>query len=231
MEAFRQANLRTSKLVEGLRRDETLTEGAVAASVVEACPAGSILMLGNSMPVRDVDTWALARHDELCVVHQRGASGIDGLVSGAAGVSAATRRTVTLLLGDLSLLHDIGGLALARRAVCPLVIVVVQNAGGRIFEHLPVGRAADSDHFDKYFTMPEPIEIEAAARAFSVRFSRATNPSELSSALEAAWKTPSATLVEAIVPPSDGVARLARLRATLAAAFSDAPPFPETGAA
>ena len=181
-------------------------------------------MIGNSMPVRDVDTWAGTRAAPLDVVHQRGASGIDGLVSGAAGALAAAARPVTLLLGDLSLLHDLGGLALARRAEHPLVIVVVQNGGGRIFEHLPVVRSVERERFDKCFTMSEPVDLAEAASAFGVRFVRVATSAELGVALEDAWHLAGATLVEAIVPPGDGATRLGRLRVELASALEGSLP-------
>lgn len=217
--SFARADAEAKRLAAKLRAERALTEGAVSATVVASCPAGSVLMIGNSMPVRDVDTWVGTRVASLDVLHQRGASGIDGLVSGAAGALAAAERPVTLLLGDLSLLHDLGGLALARRARHPLVIVVVQNDGGRIFETLPVVRATERERFDKCFTMSEPVDLAAAASAFGVRFARATTREELGAALEEAWQRPGATLVEAIVPPGDGAARLSRLRAELASAL------------
>jgi 2-succinyl-5-enolpyruvyl-6-hydroxy-3-cyclohexene-1-carboxylate synthase len=189
-----------------------LTEAAVARAVVEGCPAGSVLVLGNSSPVRDVDAYVPPSPRPLRVVHQRGASGIDGLVSVAAGAQHASGSPVTLLLGDLSLLHDIGGLLAARAVAGPLVIVAVNNGGGRIFEQLPIGRAlGPGGAFERLFATPRPVDLAAAAAAFGVAFARAAAPDELRAALTAAHHREGATLVEATVPPHDGAARHRRL--------------------
>lgn len=197
---------------------DLLTEAAVARGVVAACPPGSILVLGNSSPVRDVDAYVFPSSVPLRVLHQRGASGIDGLVSGAAGAQHVSGGSVTLLLGDLSFLHDIGGLALARRARGPLVIVAVDNGGGRIFEQLPIHRAltgrpderrapAGSEVFERLFATPEALDYAAAAATFGVAFARAGTAAELDAALAEAHSRPGATLVQAVVPPHDGAER------------------------
>ena len=221
--SFARADARAWAIAAEVSTAPELTEACVARAVVDTCPEGSVLVIGNSTPVRDIDVWAPARAAALDVLHQRGASGIDGLVSGAAGALSATDRPVTLLLGDLSLLHDIGGLALARRAARPLVIVVVQNDGGRIFEHLPIVKSAERPDFDKYFTMPEPVDLAEAAASFGIRFARVQTPAALAAALGEAHARPGATLVEAVVPPGDGAARVARFRAELAAALAAEP--------
>jgi 2-succinyl-5-enolpyruvyl-6-hydroxy-3-cyclohexene-1-carboxylate synthase len=218
--SFARADARAWAVAAELSAAPSLTEASVARAVIDACPEGSVLMIGNSTPVRDIDVWAPARSASLDVLHQRGASGIDGLVSGAAGALSVTDKSVTLLLGDLSLLHDLGGLALARRARRPLVIVVVQNGGGRIFEHLPVVKSAGRDDFDKYFTMPEPVGLAEAALAFGIRFVRVESASALAPALAEAHAHVGATLVEAVVPPGDGASRVARLRSELAIALA-----------
>ena len=193
-----------------------LSEADVARAVIEACPPDSALVLGNSSPVRDIDAYCPASPKPLRVLHQRGASGIDGLVSGAAGALAASAAPVTLLLGDLSFLHDLGGLAAARSAttsppgdcLSPLVIVVVNNGGGRIFEQLPIARAIDAATFERCFATPEPLDLAAAARAFGLPFERADTPESLALALSRAHAAPTATLIEAVVPPHGGAARL-----------------------
>lgn len=219
-QSFASADRIAWKIAEDLAEGPALTEAAVARAVIAGCPEGSVLVIGNSMPVRDVDVWAPPRRETLDVAHQRGASGIDGLFAGAAGVASTAGRPVTLLLGDVSALHDLGGLALARRAPVPLVIVVVQNGGGRIFAHLPIGKAAAPEVFDKYFLMPEPVDLAAAAASFGIRFARVEASDALASALAQAHASPGATLIETIVPPEDGPQRAARFRTELAAALA-----------
>ncbi|WP_437802233.1 2-succinyl-5-enolpyruvyl-6-hydroxy-3-cyclohexene-1-carboxylic-acid synthase [Sorangium sp. So ce693] len=193
---------------------DELTEGAVARMVACACPAGSLLAIGNSMPVRDLDTYCPPSARALRVLHQRGASGIDGLVSGAAGARVAAAAPVTLMLGDLSLLHDLTGLLLAAKAAgdgrAPLVIVVVQNDGGRIFEHLPIARRG-AELLERCFTMPQHLDFAPAAAMFGLGYERAGTAGDLARALAAAYQRMGATLIEAVVPPHDGAARVARL--------------------
>ena len=190
----------------------SLSEAAVARIVIEACPPGSTLALGNSSPVRDVDAYCAPSSKPIRVLHQRGASGIDGLVSGAAGALAASGVAVTLLLGDLSFLHDVGGLAVARQAAsgaaAPLAIVVVNNGGGRIFEQLPIGRAIDAETFERCFATPEPVDLAHAAAAFGLAFERAATPQDLARALDRAHARHGATIVEAVVPTHEGARRL-----------------------
>jgi 2-succinyl-5-enolpyruvyl-6-hydroxy-3-cyclohexene-1-carboxylate synthase len=217
--ALRRADSEVWSLAEKHAASSSLTEAVVARSVIAACPEGALLMVGNSMPVRDVDLWAPARKQRLGVLHQRGASGIDGLVAGAAGASSVAGRPVVLLLGDTSVLHDLTSLVLARRAPGPLVIVVVQNQGGRIFERLPIVRAVDRERFDKYFTMYEHVDLEHAAAAFGVRFVRTDDHGTLVKSLAQAVEARGATLIEAVVPPDDGTTRAARFRAEVASAL------------
>lgn len=211
---FRRADALVWENAEKHAGDAGLTEALVARTVIAQCPENAVLVVGNSLPVRDVDIWAPARHEPLEVLHQRGVSGIDGLIAGAAGTaSVVSPRPVVLLLGDTSALHDLTSLALARRATSPLVIVVVQNQGGRIFERLPIVRAIDREHFDKYFTMHEAVDLEHATAAFGVQFVRTDSTDAFEQIYKRALVTRGATLIEAVVPPDDGTARVNRFRA------------------
>lgn len=214
---FRRADLVVWETAEKHAGNAGLTEALVARTVIAKSPENAVLVVGNSLPVRDVDIWAPARRDKLSVLHQRGVSGIDGLIAGAAGTSSVVApQPVVLLLGDTSALHDLTSLALARRATGPLVIVVVQNQGGRIFERLPIVRAIDREHFDKYFTMHETVDLEHAAATFGVEFVRTDSTVTFEDAYARALLTNGATLIEAVVPPDDGTARVNRFRAEVA---------------
>lgn len=214
--AFARAGAIADALAAEACEAAPLCEVAVVRAAVRACPPGSLLMIGNSMPVRDLDLACPATEAPLGVLHQRGASGIDGLVSGAAGAAAAARRPLTLVLGDLSLLHDLTGLGLAARAAAgaaPLVIVVVQNDGGRIFEHLPIAASAPGDLLERCFTMPQHLDFAPAAAMFGLAYARVDHGDALAEALLAAHRRPGATLIEAVVLPDDGAARAKRLTA------------------
>jgi len=189
-----------------------LSEGDVARAVVAALPAGATLMVGNSLPVRDLDLFCPASEKPLRVLHQRGASGIDGLIAGAAGAASASQQPLALLLGDLSALHDIGGLGTLRNAKGPLAVVIVQNQGGRIFEQLPIGQnAVARPYFEQLFLTPQKADFVHAAKLFGIPYSCVGTRDALQSALSTAMRSASPLLIEAIVPPEDGTARRARI--------------------
>lgn len=213
---FARADARAAAAIDGALAEAELSEGAIARATAGSCPEGSILAIGNSMPVRDLDTYCPASPRDLRVLHQRGASGIDGLVSGAAGARSVSEDPVALLLGDLSLLHDVGALSLLAGARGPLPVVVVQNGGGRIFERLPIAGAVDAALFDRTFVTPVAARFEQAAAAFGVGYARAETKAALDEALARAWASDGATLIEAVVPPHGGAAMGARIKGELA---------------
>jgi 2-succinyl-5-enolpyruvyl-6-hydroxy-3-cyclohexene-1-carboxylate synthase len=179
-----------------------LSEAQTARSVVGAVPESGALFVGNSLPIRHVDAYCPATTKDIAVFSQRGANGIDGLISGAAGV-AANGRPTALLVGDVSALHDVGGLAIAREAKSPLVIVVIQNGGGRIFEQLPVARSGLSETELRAFTTPHSLTFGAAADLFGIPYRRVDSRRELDEMLTAAFAHEGCTLIEAIVPPHE----------------------------
>ncbi len=162
-----------------------LWEGALARAVVEALPDGALLHVGNGMPVRDLDGFGPRSERRIHVVAQRGASGIDGHLSSAAGERCGWREgPVVAVLGELAFLHDVGGLRLVAEAEGPLAIVVVDNGGGGIFEFLDI--AAHERAFEPYFLTPQRADLEGLARGFGVSYRRAGSAAELGEALRAA---------------------------------------------
>jgi 2-succinyl-5-enolpyruvyl-6-hydroxy-3-cyclohexene-1-carboxylate synthase len=194
-----------------------LNEAAIARAVVAALPDGGTLVVGNSNPVRDLDTFAPPKANAFNVVHQRGAAGIDGLVSGAAGYASIVPAPTILYVGDLTLLHDLAGFAALRHVESPLVIVFVHNGGGRIFEELPLyGSSAPEATFEKFFATAQDVDFEKAAACFGIRFHRANDTDDLARALHVGLEQKGCTLVEARVAPHDGSARRKKFRADVA---------------
>ncbi|HUH00872.1 MAG TPA: thiamine pyrophosphate-binding protein, partial [Kofleriaceae bacterium] len=192
------------------------SEGQAVRAVIDALPARALLVLGNSLPVRTVDTYAPAHAADVQVLSQRGASGIDGLVSGAAGAAHAASEPVVALIGDVSFAHDLGGLAAARLARVPLVIVVIDNGGGRIFERLPVaGIGGLAARFDELWLTPPSCDLLAAAGAFGVRVATAGSPDEVRRAVGEAAARSGCTVIRAVVEPTSAEASRARLVAAL----------------
>jgi 2-succinyl-5-enolpyruvyl-6-hydroxy-3-cyclohexene-1-carboxylate synthase len=211
--AFSQKESRAWEIVEQ-HSQGPLCEGSIARLLLDAVPSGTALLVGNSNPVRDLDTYCRPRAKQVTVLHQRGASGIDGLVSGAAGSKSVFAGPLVLFLGDISLLHDLGGLNLARMVKGPLVIVVVQNDGGRIFEQLPLGKRSElAPLVASHFVMPQGLPLAPAAQLFGLVYHRAETQEAFAGALSRALAHDGATLIEAIAAPDSGARRAALWRA------------------
>jgi 2-succinyl-5-enolpyruvyl-6-hydroxy-3-cyclohexene-1-carboxylate synthase len=201
-EAWREADRRARASLESAMRGAPLGEHAAVRAAVDALPDRSLLLLGNSLPVRVADAACPAAARQIDVLCQRGACGIDGLVSGAAGAASAARRPTAVLLGDVSFAHDLGGLAAARVAGAPLAIVVIDNGGGRIFEHLPVASApGGAELLERFYLTPPALDLAAAAAAFGVAYRSARDAGELGRFVRDALSTSGATLIHAIVAP------------------------------
>lgn len=191
---------------------DDLSEAAVAHEVPRAVPRDGLLALGNSLPVRQVDAWCPPGVGPARVLSQRGLSGIDGLVSGAAGACSRSGRPTALLVGDVSFLHDVNGLLAARGVEPPFVVVVVNNQGGRLFEELPIASRPDLAEALPHFTTPHDASLQHAADLFGVRFAAPTTVSALRSVLEVALATAGCTVVEARVPATGAAEQNLRVR-------------------
>jgi 2-succinyl-5-enolpyruvyl-6-hydroxy-3-cyclohexene-1-carboxylate synthase len=145
-----------------------LTEPAVARAVVASAPAGGALVVSSSMPIRDVEWYSRPRAG-VAVFANRGANGIDGVISTAIGVALADQaRPVTLLIGDVAFLHDSNGLiGLAERAA-NLTVIAVDNRGGGIFSFLPQAGALPTERFEQLFGTPHATDLAALASAHGV---------------------------------------------------------------
>lgn len=217
------ANVRRA-LDRALADEATLFEGTVLADLVARLPDGTSLHVGNSLPVRALDTFVGGAPGGLQVACNRGANGIDGVVASALGATAAGRGPTVLVVGDLSFLHDVGALQIAARHRLPLLVLVVNNDGGGIFSFLP--QAALGDTFETLFGTPHGLALAGAVEMCGGRYVHAANRAALATAI-AAWRdAPAFTVVEI---PSDRTATRAlhaRLIATACAAATadgDAP--------
>lgn len=184
------------------------SEVAVISAALAACqqhPQPVRVCIGNSLPVRVIDypPPAPTAVHWLPISSQRGASGIDGALAGAAGAAAAGAPTVAIV-GDVTFAHDVGSLALLPGVRAPLVVIILDNGGGRIFDHLPVARAEwPGAEYARLFTTAPRLDPVAIARGFGLRALVARGPDELAATLASALRNPGPTLIHAPVA-SDG---------------------------
>ena len=139
-------------------------EGRAVVELQRALPAGATIFAGSSMPVRDVDSFLAGDGKPLAVASNRGANGIDGVVSSALGHAAAGVGPVVLLIGDISLYHDLNGLWAGMRHGLDLTVVMLNNGGSAIFHYLP--QAAHEHVFEEWFATPSDVDFAAAAAAY-----------------------------------------------------------------
>jgi 2-succinyl-5-enolpyruvyl-6-hydroxy-3-cyclohexene-1-carboxylate synthase len=162
-----------------------LSEPAVARFLASRLGADETLWVASSMPIRDVEAFAPLRDDAPRVVSNRGANGIDGTISSAYGARAGGDGPVTLLIGDVAMVHDAGGLLAHRRHGLDVRIVVIDNDGGGIFHFLPVAERlgtageAGGQSFTEHVATPHGTDLEALAAAAGVPYSRAERLEDL----------------------------------------------------
>jgi 2-succinyl-5-enolpyruvyl-6-hydroxy-3-cyclohexene-1-carboxylate synthase len=202
---------------EELASEPALAEGMAVACIAHALPDGAQWMLGNSLPLRDVDAYVSDCAD-VVILSQRGANGIDGLVCGAAGSALGAHLPTLLLLGDVSLLHDLSGLAVAQSLRTPLVLAVIDNDGGRIFDQLPVHALYETEPDLARFWHTSPgFDLRHSAALFGLHYSAPRTETELSTAAREALQRNSATLLHVRVGRDSARAVRERVQVRLAA--------------
>lgn len=158
VEGFAQEAIDTA-----LAEEPTLCEPAIHRALAAGFAAGEQVLLASSMPIRDHEAFARGRNADVRFYANRGANGIDGLVSTATGIAAASGAPTWAILGDLALVHDLGGLAALAGATEGLTLVVINNGGGGIFDFLPQASQIEHTLFERLFTTPSDLDLASAA--------------------------------------------------------------------
>ncbi|MEI9940335.1 MAG: 2-succinyl-5-enolpyruvyl-6-hydroxy-3-cyclohexene-1-carboxylic-acid synthase [Pseudomonadota bacterium] len=218
--AWREANRQAWVVVEQelARPSASLSEPCAVRAVLDHLPDPCQLVLGNSLPIREVDAYVPSSTRALSVLSQRGANGIDGLISGAAGAASLRQEPTVLLLGDVSFMHDLGGLAVAREAAGPFVIVVIDNGGGRIFEQLPIfGKLQPQADASRFWLTPPGAELSHAARLFGYRYAKVSERASIAGALGEATSQPGVSVLHIVVDAASARESEQRVRGELEA--------------
>ncbi len=139
-------------------------EGRIISEIANAIPSNSNLMISNSLPIRDTDFFASASGKKIKIFANRGASGIDGINSTALGIAKASKNPTYLLTGDLAFFHDMNGLINSKKFAIPMIIILIDNSGGGIFESLPI--AAYREFMQKNFLTPLNLDFGAFVAAY-----------------------------------------------------------------
>ncbi|HSS34530.1 MAG TPA: 2-succinyl-5-enolpyruvyl-6-hydroxy-3-cyclohexene-1-carboxylic-acid synthase [Solirubrobacterales bacterium] len=160
-----------------------ISEPALHLALGRAHRDGDLVYTASSMPIRDQESFLAAEETDVAFLCNRGANGIDGLISSGIGAAEASGRPTTIVTGDLGLLHDLGGLAALRDVSTPVRIVVIDNGGGGIFHFLPQAEALGSDEFEALLGTPRGVDAARAAALFDLPHHRLESLAELPVAL------------------------------------------------
>jgi len=195
-----------------------LNEPLVARRLGERLAPDTTLVVASSMPIRDVEEFFPTGRELPRVLANRGANGIDGTVSTAFGVAAAGYGSTVLLIGDVALAHDLGGLLAARRLDLALTIVLINNDGGGIFSFLPV--ASQVDAFEEHVATPHGLDFAHAAALYGCGYVPVADTAALDAALDSSIRDRGTTIIEVRTDRGANLALHRRIAARALAALS-----------
>ncbi|MCM3757698.1 2-succinyl-5-enolpyruvyl-6-hydroxy-3-cyclohexene-1-carboxylic-acid synthase [Sporosarcina aquimarina] len=193
-EIWSKANELAGEMTERYRSKE-VHEGDYVRTLLASLPDGCDLISGSSMPIRDLDTYFRKTDRDIAIFSNRGANGIDGVVSTALGIQTARKRPAWLLIGDLSFMHDVNGLLISRMQKMDLTIIVSNNDGGGIFSYLP--QSSIPNHFEQLFGTPTGLTFAPLAEMYGIQYDSISSIEQLEGQL-AKEKTAPLRIIEMI---------------------------------
>ncbi len=185
-------------LTAEIDREDALFEGRIFQELARILPEQSTLYAGNSMPVRDMDTFFPGSDSWIHFLSNRGANGIDGVVSSALGASTVSSGPTVLVIGDISFYHDMNGLLAAKLHELNATIVLVNNDGGGIFSFLP--QAAHPEHFEALFGTPHGLDFEPVGELYGLDFQRVDSWNAFTGVVRESISQPGVQVIEVPVP-------------------------------
>jgi 2-succinyl-5-enolpyruvyl-6-hydroxy-3-cyclohexene-1-carboxylate synthase len=169
-------------------------ECRLVTEIINNVPENCRIMLSNSMPIRDFDYFAQNNNKNIVVFNNRGASGIDGITSTALGIAEASKKASLLITGDLAFYYDMNGLLAAMRYKIPLVVVLINNNGGGIFEILPISEYGNV--FKKYFVSPHSLDFSTFIKGYGGHYIKVKSWKHFNFALKEAFGLKNFTVLE-----------------------------------
>ena len=191
------------KYNELLNNHSLLTEPAVARMISQYLPKSHALFLASSMTIRQFDMYGIRNRSDMIVSSNRGTSGIDGTLATAVGFANGLNRPVTVVIGDMAMLHDLNSLSLIKQLTQPITIVILNNNGGRIFEQLPI--AEFTDQCEQFFVAPTEISFQKVAEMFDIEYSRTDSSSEFLNCYKNSILSSGSTILELSINPKTGL--------------------------
>ncbi len=199
-------------------RQTGLSEASILPVVVDSLPSGSLLFVASSLPVRHLDEFVRPDRKPIRAYANRGASGIDGTISSAAGVSVGADLPLVLVIGDLAFYHDMNGLMTIKRFAQYATIVLINNNGGGIFHRLPI--SAYDPPFQDLFITPHGLNFEPMAQMFALQYHRPQTLEDFQQTFRESLDRTGGNLIEV----RTDAAEHERVRRTISQAMIDNPP-------
>jgi len=194
---WKKMNEQAKRILLQAKEEEDMFEGKVFIELCELLPDGATLFVGNSMPIRDADTFFMSSNKRIRLLANRGANGIDGVVSSALGASYVAQPLV-LVIGDLSFYHDVNGLLAAKLQKLHATIIVLNNNGGGIFSFLP--QANERKHFERLFGTPTHLSFHHVVDMYDGHYEKVETWEHFRQALTNAFSRETLNVIE--VPSS-----------------------------
>jgi 2-succinyl-5-enolpyruvyl-6-hydroxy-3-cyclohexene-1-carboxylate synthase len=193
-EKILSANAKIKNLVDEEVANNNLSEISTAREISKNFPENSGMYLASSMPIRDMDMFATKRQSNIKIASNRGACGIDGTIASAIGFAEGLKSAVTLVIGDLAIIHDLNSLHQLASCEYPIFIVLLNNSGGGIFSFLPI--ANQKNVFEKYFVTPHSLTFKSAADLFKLKYYNPLSSTEFIKNYQSAIEDKKSTIVE-----------------------------------
>ncbi|MCA1066491.1 2-succinyl-5-enolpyruvyl-6-hydroxy-3-cyclohexene-1-carboxylic-acid synthase [Rossellomorea sp. AcN35-11] len=203
---WKNVNHSTKELL--LKGHQSWDEGMAVSQFIDFLPEKANVFVSNSMPIRDIDTFFFRNDRSVGIYANRGANGIDGVVSTALGMSTYL-DSMYLLIGDLAFYHDLNGLLAGRKYNLNMTVVVLNNNGGGIFSYLP--QADEGEHFEDLFGTPMDLDFSNAAKLYNAGYFKVEKEEDFGSALMEANHINGLKIIEVLTNREENVANHRKL--------------------